>query len=102
MVEHVAAEAGDVEIGPAVVVDVAHGAAHGEAGRSDAGFGGDVGEGAVVIVMEERASGLLALERHLYCGRVGEVNVGPAVAVVIDDQDAAAHRFHDVLLLRRG
>ena len=35
-------------------------------------------------------------------GRIREVDVGPAVAIVVDQDHAAAHGFHDVFLGRVG
>src|ERR1051326_5511978 len=101
-IENVATEAGDVKIGPAVVVVVAHRAAHRELARSrDAGLVGHVGKRSIVIVMVECAARGLALERAFDAGGVSEVNVGPAIAVVINEQHAAAHALDDVLFLGR-
>src|ERR1035437_10059379 len=44
------------------------------------------------------ASGLVLC--HLHAGRVGEIDIRPAVAIVIDQSNASAHRLHDVLHLR--
>jgi len=55
-----------------------------------------------VIVVEERAASLDASARHLDGLRVGEIDVGPAVAIVIDERHASAHRLDNELLLRAG
>src|SRR5262249_27086005 len=102
LVKHIPAQAGDIHFGPAIVVVVADGSAHGEAGGGYPGLVCYVSESAVMVVVEESASGFFAFEGHVDSGRVGEIDVGPAVAVVIDDDDAAAHGFDDVLLFRRG
>ena len=101
-IEDDAAEAADEEVGEAVVVEVADGCAHRPAGIADAGFVGDVGEGAVVVVVVEGAAGFLAGERHGDAGGVGEVDVGLAIAVVVDEGYAAAHGFDDVFLVGAG
>ena len=99
---HHAAETGDEQVGPAVVVVVAHHGSLGPAGIAHARLVGDVGKRAVVIVVVERAARLLAGLRHLHALRIGEVDVGPAVAVVVDEGHAAAHRLDDVFLFRAG
>src|ERR1043166_7484637 len=76
-IENVATEAGDVKIGPAVVVVVAHRAAHRDLARSrDAGLVGHVGKRSIVIVAVECAARGLALERAFVAGGVRAVNVG--------------------------
>ncbi len=40
--------------------------------------------------------------RHLDAKSVGEINVGPTVAVIVDEGDAATHGFDDVFLLGAG
>src|SRR6185503_10360051 len=67
-----------------------------------AGFVGDVGKSAIVIVMEKCASGLLAGKLHVHIRGIREVDIGPAVAIVIDQGHSATHRFHDVFLIWRG
>ena len=57
-----AAEAGDQQIGPAVVVVVADDGAHGPAGIAHAGLVGNIGKCAVMVVVVERAARLLAVQ----------------------------------------
>ena len=70
---------GDEEIEKAVAVEVSPGWSGGPAAESYAGFFGDVGEGAVVIIVVEA---ILA--------KVSDVDVGPTVVVVIGDGCAEA------------
>ena len=98
VIEDVAAEAGDVKIGPAVVIVVADRTAHGQAGFGQPRFLGHVGEGAVVIVVVENTQCGLAFQSHVDGRRIGEIDVGPTVAIVVKDDHAASHRFEDVLL----
>ena len=60
VVEDVLAEIGDEQIVETVVVVVADADALSPAGMNEAGFGGDIGEGAIAIVLEEVGDGLLA------------------------------------------
>ena len=53
VIENVAAELGDEEIGKAVVVVIAPDAAEAVAGAGDAGLFGDIGESAVAVVAIE-------------------------------------------------
>ena len=91
-----------LETGDPLIVVIADGDAVGPAGIADAGFAGNVGEGAVVVVVEEGAAGLDSLLRHVDGLGVGEVDVGPAVAVIVDEGDAAAHGFDDEFLFGAG
>ncbi len=101
-IENVAAQAGDIEIGPAVVVVVSDGSAHGEARSGEAGFCRHVGESAVVIVVVENAEALRAFDRHLNRRSIGEIDVGPAIAIIVQQNHSAAHGFHNVFLCRVG
>ena len=53
--------------------------------------------GEMVIVKQGTAS-FSASQLHVHIRRVREINIRPAIAVVVDQRHAAAHRFHDVLL----
>ena len=101
VIEDVATVAGDVNIGPTLIVKIGDGAAHGETRSADASFVGDIGERAVVIVAIERALGLFSFESHFHGGSVREVDIEPAVTIVVEKQDAAAHRLDDVTAIRR-
>src|SRR5204863_6763056 len=63
---------------------------------------GDIGKSSVMVVAIERALGFLAAKRHGDTGRIGEINIQPAVLVVVEKQYTTAHGFHDVLLLGRN
>src|SRR6185437_14482269 len=100
-VKDVGAQAGDVNIGPAIIVIVARRAAVGPAGGSDAGLVGHVRKSTIVIVVVKGATRGLVLQGHVHCRRIGEINIQPAIAVVIQKQNAAAHGFGNVLLFGR-
>src|SRR6185437_1052078 len=76
--------------------------AHGPAGITDTCLLCDVRECTVVVVMKESASCLFPSERHGNTRRIGEVNIEPAVAVVVEQSNTTAHRLDDVLLLWAG
>ncbi len=74
----VAVHDGDVEVGAAVEVEVAPGDAFDEAEVGEAAGGGDVGEGAVVVVVEELRGVFVA-----GAGLVADEDVEPAVVVEV-------------------
>jgi hypothetical protein len=61
-----------------------------------------VGEGSIVIVVVKSAAGLLSAERHGYAGSVGEINIRPAIAVIIDQRNTTAHGLHNIFLVGAG
>ena len=94
--EHVPAEERQIDVGPAVVVVVADRDALPPPATGDAGGDGDVGERPVAVVAVERAPRSLAGGEAGQRRSVGEEQVGPAVAVVIEKGDARARGFEDV------
>ena len=73
-------------------------------GEAEPGLRGDVGERSIAIVVKEVAGwwrgGVLAarlLTARQFCS-VDEKDVRPAIAIVVEDGDSGAGRFHDVLL----
>src|SRR5207244_12203911 len=88
------------EIVPAVIVVIADADAGLPAAAANAGFFGDIGEGAVAIIFVEMRGGrfaggpLFADERA-----VGEIDVEPTVVVVLEEADAGTVGFHDVRLI---
>ena len=99
VIEHVLAEVGDEQVIVAVVVVVADADALSPAGVSDAGFGGDIGESAVAIVLEQMRGGLLAGGEAFQARAVHQKNIEPAVVVVIVEGDAAAGGFEQIFIL---
>ncbi len=103
VVQPILAPVGNKNIRPAIVVVVGHRCANTPAVVGYTGFGCYVGKCSVVIVVEERCVRrcLFAVER-IEGGAVDDVNIEPAVVVVIDQAHAGAIGFNDVLLLRRS
>src|SRR5947207_2111785 len=88
------------EIVPAVVVVVADANAGLPAGTGETGFFRNIREGAVAIVLVEMRSGCFARGPvGVEAGSVGEIDVQPAVLVVIEESQPAALRFNDVLFV---
>ena len=83
----------DGEVGTAVVIVIAHGAAHGDSGDGDAGLRRDVLKAAVAEVAEERGMAVAV--------GVGEKNAGAAIAVKIEDARAGAERSGGGILAQR-
>ena len=98
VVEAVLAVVGDVEVVPSVVVVVADADALAPSGRGKAGFGGDVGESAVVIVAVKVVGGSLSGGKAFELRAVDDKDVGPSVIVVVEDGDAGAGGLDDVFL----
>ncbi len=107
--QRVAAEIGDVEVWIAVVVIVAGGHAHAVVAVLHAGLFGDISEGAVAVVaveaVPEPGIGLVGRGAGghgiLQAGPIDEIDVEPAVAVEVEQRDAADHGFDQVLLRGR-
>jgi len=89
---------GHEQIDVAVVVVVAGADALSPAAAGDACLVGDVGKRAVAFVSIQVADRCIVARRSLQTRTVDEKDVWPPVVVVVDDGDAAARRFEDVLL----
>ena len=98
-IQHVASQASDINIGPAIVVIIAHRSAHRPAGIAHAGFLRHIGEGSIMIVVIKSAARLLSSQGHVNRGRIREINIQPAVAVIVEQQDSTGH--DDVFVLCR-
>ena len=98
VVEAVLAVVGDVKIFPSVVVVVANANALSPAGRGQAGFGGHVGEGSVMIVAVQMIAGALPGRKPFELRAIHQKDVGPAVVVVVENRDAGSGGFDDVFL----
>ena len=88
------------QIRPAIVIEVPHDRTHGPAGITDTRLIRDVSKGSIVIIVVKRASCFFAGKRHIHALRVGKVNIGPSIAVIVNERNASAHRLHNVFLLR--
>src|SRR5215469_10558527 len=103
MVEPVLAKIGHVDIRPAVVVVVRHSHTESPALVGDPRYSGDICECAVVVIMQEHRpwSGFLTFQ-GADRGTVQEVDVQPAVVVIVEQSDARAHGLEDGFLRGRA
>ncbi len=99
VVENILAEVGDEQIFEAVVVVVADADALSPAGVRHAGLRGDVGEGAVAIVLEQMRGGFLSGREAFQTRAVHQENIQPAVVVVVVESDAAAGGLQQIFVL---
>ena len=102
VIENRPAVGGDEEVGKAVVVVVADGHAHAEGPAGDAGLLGDVGERAVAIVLVERVADRLLGLVEIARAAVDQVDVHPAVVVVVEEGAARSHGLRQVVFGRCG
>src|SRR6266478_8817986 len=100
-VEHESLFAGNENVGPTIVVVVGYGTAHGPTGITHTRLIGHVAKRAVTIVVIENALGLMSVERLIHTRTIREVDVQPAVLIVVQQQYATTHRLHQILFLRR-
>ena len=101
-IEHHPTKTGHQQVRPPVVVVVPYHRPHGPAGISHAGLVRYVRKCPIAIVVIEGAACLPAVQSHIHALGVGEINVRPAIAVIIDQRHASAHRFHNEFLFRAG
>src|SRR4029077_15218293 len=103
MVKAVLAVVGNVNIWPAIVVKVTDGNSESPALIRDAGMLGHIGEGAIVIVViERRAWRLLLSGQRIIGGTIVQINIGPAIVVIIENGDSRPRRFQNVFFLGRA
>ena len=103
VVEAVLAVVAHIDVGPAVVVVVGDRAAIAPAVVGHAGLGAHIGKCAIVVVVEQRGVGRLFFAVERVEGRaVDQVDVEPAVVVVVDQADAGAVGLDDELLFRHA
>src|ERR1051326_3432654 len=86
----------DVDIWPAVVIEIGDGDSEAPAFVRDSRLFGHVSEGTVAIVVEQHGSrrGRSSLECGK-CGAVQQIHIQPAVVIVIDQPDARTVYFDD-------
>src|ERR1700730_3295900 len=101
-IEAILAKVRDVDIRPAIVIEICDGYSEAPALVGDSGFFGHVSEGTVTIVVEQHGPGrgLSSLQRGK-CGAVQHIDIQPAVVIVVDQTDARAVNFDDRGLLQR-
>ena len=101
VIERVAAVAGDVNIGQAVVIVIGHDHCHAPAFARETRSLCDVGESKIGILMVKCYHGIAALPVALDGRSVHRDDVKFAVVIAVDQPGPATHRLHDVLFFRR-
>src|ERR1700704_2100842 len=96
MEEVIGSERRDVDVGIPVVVVVRYGAALPVHSYCEAGLPRDIREGAVLVVVIERWVGCTGCVAGPVHG-VDQQDVLPTVVVVVEEADAAAHGFREIL-----
>ena len=101
-VQNVSIDTGDEQVGGAVIIVVGGRNAHGKPFPANASLGRHVGECAVAFVPVEAVvvGGIRFFQLRL-AGSVHEVDVGPAVVVIVEDGDAGNHRLDLMLIAGR-
>src|SRR5271154_5509777 len=94
VIESIAAEAGYVDIGQAVVVVIGDGYAHAPPFANKSGGGSDIAEFEAVVLVIKRDHAVAALFVAVDGGSAHGEDVESAIIVAIDQTGAAAHRFH--------
>src|SRR5258705_13167144 len=103
VIETVLAKVGDIDIGPAVIVIIGDGNAHAPPVIGDTCFCRNVAKRAVVIVVKERSFWCSRFSAQSVDSRsIGEIDIEPAVVVVVDQADPGAVCLNNVMLLRRS
>ena len=100
MIENGTAVAGDIQIGIAIIVEVADSNALAVvAFTAHAGFFRDVGESSVAVVVIKRAAQRMRRLVDVGCGRLDEVQIHEAVLIVVDPSDTGSHGFEVILFV---
>src|SRR5215469_6059412 len=101
VVERVAVNASDKQVGPAVIVVVGDGHGDVEARAPETGFFCHVGKHAVAVVSVETVRELRGiLFESLDIGAVGEKDIGTAILVVVKNRHATRHGGGSVRVLQ--
>ena len=93
------AQAGHVDIVPAVIVVIADRHAHAPSDVADPGFVRHIGKRSVTVVVIEDAARFLLWLHHVHGQRVNEIDVQIAIVVVVKKRHTSAHRLYDVFFL---
>src|SRR5262245_49891914 len=99
----IAADASDEKVDAAVVIVIGGGCAHAEAFAAKPGGFGDIFEDALTpIPVQAIPPRRVRLRKARLSGAVGEEDVDPSVAVIVEGRDPARHGLDLVLLRSRA
>src|SRR5208282_1539631 len=96
-IKNVAAELRDTEVGESVAVVITDGDAHAVSAACHSSLFRYVGEGAVAIVPVERIAERARRRIKICLAAVDQIDVHPAVVVVVEEGTPGAARFRQVL-----
>src|SRR5260370_10912331 len=101
LIESILAVINDVQIRPAVIVEVAYRHAKPPSLIGYACLFGDVGERSVVIVMKQSRTGRAPFALESIKGRsINQINVRPSVVVIVKNRHTGTRSLQDQILLR--
>ena len=87
------------QVVPAVIVVIAHANAGSPAGPSQTGLSRDVGKGSIpVIFVEVRGGGILRCVGFSQTYSVRQIDIQPAIVVIVEESQAAALYLDQVFL----
>src|SRR5580698_5576400 len=98
-IQNDSAKATHQQIRSTIVVVITNCYAHCPTWGGHPGLVGNVGECSIMIVVIERAASLLSLKLHGNIWSAGEVDVEPAISIIVNQCHSAAHRLDNELLL---
>src|ERR1700676_4620301 len=96
VVKNIFSVVGDVQVVESVVVVVANASSLTPTRMTQAGLFGDIGEGAVVIIVVQVAGRRVRSVKRIERGSIDDENVRPAVIFVVKYRHAGASGFDDV------
>src|SRR6267378_7427312 len=99
LIKEGAGETRNIKVVPAIVVVIPYRRSKAPAAVRQTSLLCHVGKCAVMVVVVELARGTLSRLHVLESGTVDQIDIRPAIVVVIEEGDPATHRFHDVELL---
>ncbi len=99
LVKNALAVGSDEDIGPAIVIVITHSHAHAERTARDAGLFGDIGKGSIAIVLIESVANGLVWLVEIAGARIDQVEIHPAVVVVIEESGAVSHGFWKMAMI---
>src|SRR5229473_795245 len=95
-IEYIPAIARNIDVVPAVIVEIGHGNTHSPALACQAGFFGDLLELQIAFLAVQRNHRIAALLVVLYRRSIDGNNVKLAVVIAVDKTHSTAHGFDDV------
>ncbi len=95
----ISVDVGQKQVGPAVVVVIAHGHAHPITRSGDSGALGNIGERSIAVVVKQAVVILRAgFHQRWHLGAVDQINIEQTIPVVVEQRDARRHGLRLVFL----